>query len=816
MFSIFQVLTGLFFVNTQLNYSDSLPKKIGQGLETWSINNPSEKVFLHTDKSSYLAGENIWYKAYVTLESKPSILSKIVYIDLVDENGKVVDKQMRPVTSGASAGDIVIPKDLPTGNYSINAYTLWMLNYQPFIFKKLLKIYNYDFKITDVKKATSDFVVDFFPEGGEMVEGLKSNVAFYAVNKKGIPLDLKGTITDQSGKAITVISTTNLGYGKFEITPAPNEILTATITANGVEKKFTLPSANKEGITLKVNNTNANMVFVKVDRNVAIQSTYNNVLVVAQLHGTLAFMGMVNFAENATGMAIPKKNLQPGIMQITAFDTNGNPLAERLAFINTFQLPDVSLHTDTVSLQTRGKNKFTVNLSNFSSPSVSISITDAELSGKIGTEDNILSNLLLTSDLKGYIHQPGYYLKNKNAATMEHLDLLMLTHGWRRFNWEEIINNKQGTLKYPVESGISISGKATVPVSTKTIAGGYVDIITKGEDSTTILSKALVNGKGEFFVDDLNFKQKATVYLQGTKTSNQNANVDIILNKNYIDTLKRSVYIPTVDAEILNDQGSSKVKQLALFQEEVSKNKMYTLENVKVTTRKISRIDSLNANYTGSLFQTGQSLEITSGHYLSIWQFLREQVSGLVVEGDLIDPNVYFSRFSGLTAPTVAVEGEDGVNQAGGMESNGITYFLNEINVSKDVINTIHPTDIALIKVFKGPEGTALGLNEGGIALYTKKGIPDKSRTGEKGFFKETKIGYSVTREFYNPNYAVISNATIKDNRQTLYWNGNAKLDKTGITTILFFNNDITKKYKIIIQGIDKKGSIIFKEQIIE
>ena len=815
MFSICKIFGLFLFGNIHYNYTDTLPKKIASGLETWTANNPAEKVFLHTDKSTYLAGENIWYKAYLTLDAAPSILSKIVYVDLVDENGRVVEKQMRPIINGNTSGDIILPKELPTGNYSINAYSLWMLNYQPFIFKKNIKVYNYDVKPVIAKKQAADFTVNFFPEGGDLVEGLKSTVGFYIVDKNGMPLDATGTITDQTNKTIATITTAHTGYGKVEITPVANEVLTAAININGVSKKFKLPAPKKEGITIRVNNAGASMVFVKVERNVTDPSRYNNVIVAAQIRGKLAFMGQVNFAENATGMAIPKKNLPAGILQITAFDSLGNPLAERLIFINNYELPEVAIQMDSVSSLMKAKNRYRLDLSKFETPSVSVAVTDADLSSQPAIDDNIVSNLLLTSDLKGYIHQPGYYFQNKTASTNEHLDLLMLTHGWRRFKWEDVINKIDIGLKYPVESAISVSGKVTIPVSTKAITGGYVDIITKGEDSTTILSKAPINNKGEFYINDLNFKQKATVYLQGTKASNTNANVDIIINKAYIDTLKNSAYKPTSLEENLMAAGANE-KLLAIVNQETEQNNVHKLADVKVTTKKLSSLEQLEAAYASDLFRMGQGLEITSNHYLSVWQFLREQVAGLTVEGDMVNPNVYFNRFAGLTAPVATIEGEEGVNQAGGMESNGITYFLNEINVSKDVVSTLHPSDIALIKVFKGPEGTILGLNEGGIAIYTKKGTIEKGRTGEKGFFKETKIGYAVTREFYNPNYSIVPSSTTKDNRTTLYWNSNLRTDKSGSATIRFYNNDITKKFKITIQGIDKNGKLISKEQVIE
>jgi hypothetical protein len=322
-----------------------------------------------------------------------------------------------------------------------------------------------------------------------------------------------------------------------------------------------------------------------------------------------------------------------------------------------------------------------------------------------------------------------------------------------------------------------------------------------------------VNNKGEFYVNDLNFKSGATVYLQGTKTSNQNANVDIVLDKTYVDTLKYSQNVPSVNLDTLSANGGDKF--LAHVVSETEKNEGITLAGVTVTTKRVSRIDSLNASYASDLFQTGQSLELTSDHYLSIWQFLREQVSGLTVEGSLTDPRVFFNRMQGLQPPQATTE-EEGTDAAGNMQSDGITYYLNEINVSKDVINTLHPSDIALVKVFKGPEGAALGMNEGGLAIYTKKGTASKLRTGEKGFFIEKRLGYAVNREFYNPDYSLTPSSSSPDNRTTLYWNGNLKADNSGMATIRFFNNDVTKKYKLVIQGIDKKGAFIFKEQVLQ
>jgi len=808
----------LAFLFSIAQASDTLPVKLAAKLEKWLKNYPTEKLYLHTDKSAYIAGETIWYKAYLTLDNAPTYLSKIIYVEVVDDKGKVVDKQMRPLVNGSTHGDIAIDRNLPTGNYSVNAYSLWMLNFESFIFRKNIRIYNADYKAKagNGKVAQTDFSLQFFPEGGDLVEGLKTTVALYSVNNQGLPIATKGFITDESGKQVAPFETTAKGYGKVEITPVSGQVFYAAVNYGGVQKKIKLPLAKKEGIAISVNNLNANRTFVQVQRSIANPAKYNNLWVFAQMYGKPVFVGLVNFSEDATGMSIQKKTLPSGVLHITVFDNEGNPLAERLAFVNNHNLNILNIATDSFSLKQRGKNKFTLDLSVFTDPSVSVAVTDADVASGIHQENNILSNLLLTSDIKGYVHQPGFYFKDKNPETVEQLDLLMMTHGWRRFRWEDVMKEKDLALQYPVESGISVTGKLTVPQSTKAITAGHVDIVTKGEDSTTILSKAIVNANGDFGVTDLNFKQRATLYLQGSRQDNKNAFVDVIVNKAYIDSLRFSKFTPTIDLDTVAAGSREDTKLKNLLAEEVAKNRLgSTLANVTISTKKVSRIDSLNNTYASAMFQMGQNLEITASHYLSIWQFLREQVNGLVVEGDLNNPNVYFNRFAGTRIFASQLE-EEGTNMAGGMESNGITYYLNEINVSNDVINTIHPSDVAMIKVFRGPEGAALGMNEGGIAIYTKKGLPSKTRTGEKGFFTERKLGYAVTREFFNPDYSVPVDASYTDNRTTLYWNPNLRTDKAGKATIRFYNNDSTKKYKIVVQGIDKKGSVVLKEQIIE
>ena len=198
---------------------------------------------------------------------------------------------------------------------------------------------------------------------------------------------------------------------------------------------------------------------------------------------------------------------------------------------------------------------------------------------------------------------------------------------------------------------------------------------------------------------------------------------------------------------------------------------------------------------------------------------IQAAVPGVNVEGNPFDPTVTFSRFNGLSSGSSAQstgESSDGeISQSVVMETGGIAYFLNEVNVSKDVINTITVDDIALIKVLK-VEAMALGASEGAIAIYTKQGASIGNSIYDKAYAKEKLAGYAISKEFYQPEYAYDPTNKTNDNRYTLYWNSKLLSAKDGKYRFQFFNNSIGSHLKIVIQGIDKSGRIIYSEKIIQ
>jgi hypothetical protein len=299
---------------------------------------PQEKVFLQTDRTYYLSGETVWMKAWCTLEGGPSYLSRILYVDLVNSSGAVITKKMYRLDSlGSTPADMDIPANSPAGNYTVNAYTLWMLNFPEYVFHRSIYVYAREEYKPAATPAAPRLRMQFFPEGGDIIAGLKNRIAFKIVNSDGFPTEAKGSITDNTGSPAIPFATEHDGMGAVEITAEAGKKYTAVITAaNGRQLSFGLPAPKEEGISLRVENTAPNRLFVLVDRAEKNKGRYNRLKVVAQMYHQLLVEAELNFDEGQTTVPIGKKNLPAGILQVTVFDSLNNPLAERLTFIENY------------------------------------------------------------------------------------------------------------------------------------------------------------------------------------------------------------------------------------------------------------------------------------------------------------------------------------------------------------------------------------------------------------------------------------------------------------------------------------------------
>jgi hypothetical protein len=800
-------MRNLFFIAILLgfsfpSFSQTLPEKIVASLDSFSLLRPQEKTYLQTDRSNYLAGETIQFKAYNVLYEKASILSKVVYVDMADASGKVLQKNMLKLNNGSANGSIDIGVNIPSGKYYLRCYTLWMLNFPSFITQKEISVANKGKLENEKNKIKVGHIqLSFFPEGGDLINNLKSVVAFKASDENSNPIAVSGDIINSRNEKITSFETLHDGMGVFEITPDINETYKAIIyKVQGTNNTFKLPLIKEEGVVITVDNSGNNKIFFKAARSEKNKSLYNNLLVTAQLNYEVVYMGKLNMDEGLDALAINKKNISSGIMQITLLTENGKPLAERLVFIANHSIKNDLIEPTLIDNQKRKKNIITINTSGFSNLDAAISITNTE-SETIKNKPTIVSSLLLTSDIKGTVSNAGYYFKDKDSITLSHLNLIMLTNGWRRFKLDEIITGKLPELHYPFERGLSITGKVLQANGKSILKTGKMSLIIES-DSTTILSEAKVNDASVFVVDNIDFKKEASIYYQGVNEKKEKALVSASINPAYFDTLKTAAAVYSENYTI-SDSVNTLFKQIVSSRFEADSTSGKILSGVFIKGKKRNSTDSLNNVYASTFFsESDQTLVIEDPHYIDIWQFLELTVPGILINKTDTETHVNFSRYVGLD-----VFSTDGENVE-------VKFFLDEMPISKDMIDAISPSEVGLVKVYKGTSGIALGAARGAIALYTKKGGSKKDM--RKGFEVFKKSGYSVSREFYHIDYSKIKPDSIaSDVRPTLYWNPQVKI-KDNKALIEFYNDDSSQKFNVVIEGMDENGKVLHAEKIIE
>jgi len=380
-------------------------------LYAYSEDHSTEKAYLQFDKPYYAASDTIYFKAYITTgaQHKLSGLSGILYIELINPENVVGQSIILPVTAGVTWGDLALADTLKGGEYRVRAYTNWMRNEGDSSF----------FEKSIQKAAKSKIDVQFLPEGGSLIAGNYSKVAFKAIGPEGLGTDIKGTITDDAGAEVCTFESTHLGMGEFNIVPEAGKIYKANISyADGKIATIELPKAVNTGYTINLNNADPDSIKVRVTGSSG--SPIDKLSLIAQSGGTVYYA-----AENQSGnkfftAAIPKRKFPTGIVQFTLFSQTGEPLNERLAFINNNDRLKLDLQAkenykprQKVKLEIVAKDKNNSPVTG----SFSVSITDeTKVPVNEVSECSILPAILLTPDLKGTIEEPNYYFTNINEC----------------------------------------------------------------------------------------------------------------------------------------------------------------------------------------------------------------------------------------------------------------------------------------------------------------------------------------------------------------------------------------------------------------
>ncbi|MHB8206619.1 carboxypeptidase regulatory-like domain-containing protein [Mucilaginibacter sp.] len=876
--------------------ADNYPiQKIALQLNKWKLKNPVEKVYLQLDKPYYATGDDIWFKAYVTIGSQHQLtnLSGVLNVELIDDKDSVKQHIKLPLINGLTWGDFALPDTLAEGNYRIRAYTNWMRNAgTEYFFDQHISIvnavdnkvnakvaytfatqngqqkvnaiinytnpeglaystkevkYNIDLgpkqiargkgitddkgniafsfintlkepvswgriitniqidksnlvtKILPVKATSGNVDVQFFPEGGNLVTGVTSKIAFKAVGADGLGTDIKGSVTDDSGNIVTSFSSQHLGMGEFILNPQANKTYKAHIIyADGSDNTIALPQVLDKGYVLAIDSKDSSKINIKITSNTQThESDPNDTLsLIAQCDGQVYYAAKSNPGVPSFVATLDKNRFSSGIVQFTLFSSKGEPLDERLVFIqNNDQLKlDIKAEKTYAPGQ---KVKIQLNATNADAKpavgSFSASVTDET---KVPQDENfastILTNLLLTSDLRGYVEQPNYYFNNVSEKTRADMDVLMLTQGYHRFEWKKVLNDDLPEATYQPEKTLRISGHVTT-LSGKPVPNGKVTLLSTAHG--TFFADTVTDENGRFAFNNMAFPDSIKFVIQA-RTGKNRRNVKIELDDVVPQGADHDKNAADVQVNIYDGLSNYVQSSKDLFNQQLKyglAKHTIVLKEVVIKDTRIKLKNSSNLNGPGNADQVITSDQIPAG-CPQLNSCLEAVMHGVIFRNGV----PCSTRPSGLLAyPPMTVN-------------------LDGIFIPSDELESINVNDIASIEVLRDQSFYSIyGSNAGpgGVIVITSKSGEDHTneiyRQPIPGIVTYSPIGYYKIREFYSPQYDdPKTNQAIADQRSTIYWNPNIITDKSGNASFEYFNAGSKGTYRVIIEGIDIDGNL--------
>jgi len=824
--------------------------------QRFAMDYTQEKVYLHFDNDAYFLGEDIWFKAYVVAATNHyyTTMSKTLYVDLVAVDGNVVQSLKLPVTDGQASGSFYLKPELSAGFYEIRAYTRCMLNFDSqIVFSRVLPVFNapaYDaatnlrqtpqmtirrpvlpFKrpgrtryaasdapSTEQETAASKRREDrkkahaaimFYPEGGHLLAGVPNTVAFKAVGEDGDDMALNCPLVDSKGDTITTLFTLHDGMGWFSFLPEAGESYRCLTGAHGEKAESLLPASESDGILLSVNGLREKELGVTTTPvGKYIANSDSVALVIANRGHIYTFRSFP--ACEPQSLVYPKQSLPTGVNDVMIFDRTGRILASRMVFVvNELADPrrvrfDCDFNGGEIEPFKRVQMTFKLTEERprdtvaVTTP-FSLSIRDGYDGFANSYRTDIFSDMLLSSELKGYIHNPAAYFERNDASHRRLLDLLMLVQGWRRYDWNTMTGRKEFVLKQPIEEGILLNGQILSVIGRNPLKGLNV-LMWMTSDSTSFHGNCETDEKGRFnFLFD--FYGKWNLSLQ-VLNGNRSKNSFITVDRLYAPDLRELSYyerqIPLYHINETADK-SSKYQDNTIDRSDIKIMPGDVLLKEVEVQGKVSRNNGVaDVSITYDVAQEMDVLEDQAEYtYEDIKIFLTQ-----------INPNFYLRSMasdSGTSeklyyrhAPVVFYDMRRKENtEAQGWDLPLVSEIekmeIVEPGVSNPLIDEIpdladRMKDVAYVLIYPYTDG--------------------HRRADDVGIRHTTLQGYNKVKEFYHVKYDRMLPKDPADHRRTLYWNPSVQPDSTGKALVQFYNNATARSICIDAEVLLPYGSM--------
>jgi hypothetical protein len=728
-----------------------------------------EKVFVHTDKSTYLPGEIIWFKIYCVdgNDHKPLNLSKVVYVEVLDNSQNPVVQAKISVKNGIGDGSFYIPVTVNNGNYKFRAYTSWMKNFSPdYYFEKTITLIN-PLRSPDnlVKQTASNYDVQFFPEGGNLVSGIVSKVAFKAVGKNGLGVAFSGAVVDQHNDTVARFKPLKFGMGNFSFTPAANNTYKAIVKFNGEKVTKDLPGVNSQGYVMSLTDNGAQL-------DVTVKGTDGNIYLFVHTRQMIKAAESSYITNGTAHFTINKSLLGDGISGITIFNNAKQPVCERLYFKRPAQKLFIDAGADQQQYALRKKVNINVSAKGQVGKPVLANMSMAVYrvdSLQEVDHSNIFDYLWLGSDLKGNIESPDYYFKNANAETDEALDNLMLTQGWRRFQWSQVLENRPPAFNYlPEYTGHIVTAKITNTL-TNTPA---VDILTylgvPGKRVQVYVSQS--DSLGHLWYSTKDFYGPGEIVAQTNTMADTTYRIDILnpfseqFSKStlpkfeFVNSMQNALQAHSLGIQVLNIYSANNIKRF--YEPAVDSSAFYS------KPYKTYKLDDFT-------------------RFTTMEEDLREYVS----EDNIV-------RSKGRFHIKV-------LNDRGFLDGDPLVLLDGVPIFDINKIFAVDPLKVKKLEVIRERFFYGQSAQEGIFSFTTYKGDLGGVELDPKAVVIDYE-GLQLHRQFYSPVYdsEVQTASRIPDFRNLLYWTPSVSNDGK----VSFYTSDQAGKYVGVVQGLTGNG----------
>lgn len=735
-----------------------------QSSHSWDVN---EKIYIQTDKPYYDAGETIWFKAYLmnSTTHKEVSKSKFVYVELIDKRDSLYARVKIKADKYGFHNNISLSSDMPAGDYTLRAYTQRMRNWsEDQFFHRNISIAN-NVAASSPKKRSGKIDVQFLPESGVLMAGEPQTIAFKAIGEDGLSRDIEGVIYGEQSGEISYIKSDFKGMGRMSLSAEAEDSYYAMVNEVGsptAKYRVELPKPVTSGCTIKAVVSGNYLLYQIV---VSDDLDYNKIGVVIHSYGDIVTSRLLSTPTDI--VRVPITELPEGLLTIALVNSvESTPIAERLVFIPQRSRLLAKITPDKARYEARSRVDFDINIMDNKTPvagSFAISVTDRSAVDVSRSKENIVSEIVLSSHLKGYIEGATDYFTDNELQDRYNLDLLMLTHGWSRFSLSDVLKRRSKKIKIPAEENQVLSGDV------KGVLDGEnnkarLTIIYPQRDTFEVVS---LDDRGRFSVsyDDLPDSTEMIIQAMGRR-----GETAVAINITPDDLPEPRYSYPKHPTEIRH----ADVKQVKEVVVEVQ-------ENTKIAptfgeTSPFSISEEVIDQYSGETIHD-----------------LIKQLPGVTLSADSIS----VASVDLLGAP---IEGRAKI-------------YLNNVEIELEYISMLLADQVASIDLVKSVVDAAtysdVDAPIGVLTINLKEGVGvlEDLRPLESIHVKN-KLGYKRSVEYYQPKYEVteVYRDKTPDLRTTLCWEPRIKIGKDGRAKVSFYTSDRASTYDIVLEGITADG----------